>query len=455
MSFVDPGYPLFLLGVLAVWTMLQPAGRRLMIVASGLMFYGWVDPRLVLLLVASAFLDFFVAQRIEDDPDRARAWTLLSVFGNLGVLGGFKAADFFVREIGGAASAIGLGVDPVVVGALVPPGLSFYTLQTLGYTLDVRAGRVRAERDANTFLAFVAFFPQLIVGPIERAADLLPQVRAPRAPTREDLVAGMDLLLWGAVQKLAVADVLAPWVDRCFSQPATALTLAAGTLGFMVQLLADFRGYTHLARGSARLLGIRLTPNFDRPYLARSPSDFWQRWHATLTRWMMDHGFAAMGGLRRPVLATLGTMALVGLWHGLAGTFLAFGLLHGVALVVWRPLRARWPALDRPLVGWLAWTPVLLLSLAVFRAPDLPWFASLTMPGAWDTPPDLRALASATLALAAAAGGAMALGTALAQRLPPAAPWVAPLRLVAWTLALLAVLTFGGGGGEAFVYWRF
>lgn len=448
MSFVSAAFPVFLLVVWGLYRLLPARGRVALMALAGAVFYGWIDPRLLGLLALSAGLDFVLAQRVHDDPEHARRWVRLSVVANLGLLAVFKDLGFFVEEVSTALWALGLSIDPVTLSILLPPGLSFYTFQTLGYTLDVRAGRLPPERDPVAFFAFVTFFPQLFIGPIERAVDLLPQLRRAPDPTADDLVAGGDLLLWGAVQKLVIADSLAPWVERCFHGPVHALTLLAGTLGFMVQLLGDFRGYTHMARGAARLFGVRLTPNFDRPYLAPGPGPFWQRWHATLTRWMMDHAFTPLGGIRRPVQATILTMLLVGLWHGAAWTYLAFGLVHGLALAAWRPLTRRWPGLSG-LQGWLLWMPILVWSMALFRSPSLSWWTGLSSSAAWLSGPSERALAGATLSTAAGLGALLAAGTAWSRRA------TGPSRILAWTIALLAILTFAGAEPTPFVYWAF
>lgn len=451
MSFVSAAFVPFLAVVWALW-MAFPAARRGLLVASGAVFYGWIDPRLLGLLAVSALLDFHAARRIEDDPDRARAWVALSVVGNLGLLGVFKYLGFFVDSVGAALSAVGLDATPGTLALVLPPGISFYTFQTLGYTLDVRAGRVRAERDLVTYLGFVAFFPQLVIGPIERARDLLPQLRALPTPARADLVAGVDLLLWGAVQKRCIADPLAPWVGAAFDAPPSGWLLLAGTVGFTVQVLADLRGYTHMARGAARLFGIRLTPNFDLPYLAPSPQAFWRRWHATLSRWLRDHVYIPMGGARRRARNVVATMALAGLWHGAGWPFVLFGLWHGLWLAVWPRLVRAWPALDRPVVGWLAWQAPLLFGMTLFRAPDLAWLATHLPPSAWVDGPDARALAGATLALTGAGSATLAAAAWWTRRGPDAS---GPIRLVAWTAAALALATFAPGEAAPFVYWAF
>lgn len=450
MSFVEPVFLVFLgLVVLALGTLplRWVRVRQAALLVASLGFYGWREHWLVLLLLISIVIDWAAALLIERRPAHTQLWVGLSLSANLGMLGLFKYADFLLANLHALLPAAAAGL-PTQLGLPLPLGISFFTFQSMAYTLDVAAGRVAARRSPLTVAAYVALFPQLIAGPIERASALMPQLERPQAPTAADRARGIDLLVWGAVQKLVVADSVSLYVDAVFAREqvgGAALTVAV--LGFMVQILADFAGYTCMARGAGRLLGIRLRRNFDRPYLAPSPSAFWRRWHMSFSSWMHTYVYRPLAGPRRGGLrqaaATVASLCLAGLWHGAAWHFVAWGLWFSVVVLAWRPLRR--PLAARP---WLATSltfGAVAVGMLLFRAPSLRWLARAVVPTAHD-----GIVALALVPVLAAGALVLAVGGALQRRA------LAPMpRALLWAAGALLAFTFARDTAHDFVYFRF
>jgi alginate O-acetyltransferase complex protein AlgI len=374
---------IFLPLVAATYALLPPRARRYLLLAASFLFYGWWDWRFLGLMAATALVDFAIARALDAEPrPRRRLWLLrLSLASNLGVLGLFKYFGFFVDSALALAAALGLEAARPALEIVLPVGISFYTFQALSYTIDVYRGRLPACRSLSHFLLFIAFFPQLVAGPIERASHLLPQLAELRLPNRADLRAAVELLVVGFFKKVAVADVIAPLVHAPFADPlahAPADLLLALYL-FSLQIYCDFSGYTDIARGSARLFGVELMQNFAQPYGAADVAEFWRRWHVSLSAWLRDYLYVPLGGNRggerRTYRNLMLTMLLGGLWHGASWNFVAWGGLHGLCLVVHRWWRTRRPV--SPGSGMPAWLGALLtfhlvaLAWIFFRSPDL------------------------------------------------------------------------------------
>lgn len=341
-------------------------------------FYAAWDWRFLALLLISTLVDYVCARRITAKREHGRRWLAVSVVVNLGVLATFKYLDFFASSTAAALQALGLQADWVSLNLVLPVGISFYTFQTLGYAIDVHRGRIEACREFWPFAAYVAFFPQLVAGPIERASTLLPQLRRTPEFRWSDQLDGARLFVIGLWKKLVIADNLGAYVDWVFAMPADQVAahhVVLGVLAFAGQIWADFSGYTDMALGIARTLGVRLSENFDAPYLARGPRDFWRRWHITLSTWLRDYVYIPLGGDRRGPVRTqinlLLTMLLGGLWHGAAWTFVIWGAFHGLWLAIDRALTrvlgkaadGAWriaPTFVLVCVGWL-----------LFRAPSV------------------------------------------------------------------------------------
>ncbi|MEM7395004.1 MAG: MBOAT family O-acyltransferase [Verrucomicrobiota bacterium] len=371
MHFNSLVFPIFLLGVLLLQRGLPPGARRVFLVLASYLFYGAAHPFYCGLLLLSTLVDYSAGLALgrTEDPGRRKAWVGLSVLVNLGLLGVFKYGDFII----GSINAFGPGLP--LPGFVLPVGISFYTFQTIAYTIDVYRRKVEPESSFLHFALFVSFFPQLVAGPIERAKKLLPQLRDWPPPSAEDRAEGFQRILWGFVKKLVFADHLGLLVHEVYSAPAEAggPALALGTLAFTFQLYLDFSAYSDIAIGSARMMGIRLSENFRWPLVARNPTDFWARWHITLTEWFRDYVFTPMGGTsrKRPWRTyrnLLVLVTLIGLWHGASWNFVVFGLGHGLCLVVYHALRTR-PGRGRrgPLLGTAWWsTPAAVLIWAFF-----------------------------------------------------------------------------------------
>jgi alginate O-acetyltransferase complex protein AlgI len=321
--------------------------QNVLLVAASQWFYASWDYRFLALLWFSMLVDYFVALRIEGSLDAAQRKRLitLSVSVQLGILGLFKYLNFFVDSAAALLARLGLHAHPVALGIVLPVGISFYTFQTMSYTIDVYRRVIPAERNLLSFATFVSLFPQLVAGPIERARRILPQVNAPRSLPVEDLYTGCSLILFGLYKKVFIADNLATTVDTAFGHTAT-LTRAEAMVAlyaFAFQIYCDFSGYTDIARGCAKLLGFDFALNFQRPYFARNPSEFWQRWHISLSSWLRDYLYIPLGGNQRGGARTLLnlflTMLLGGLWHGASWTFVLWGAYHGLLLVVHRLLK--------------------------------------------------------------------------------------------------------------------
>ncbi|MBL7953824.1 MAG: MBOAT family protein [Flavobacteriales bacterium] len=312
--------------------------QNVLLLAASYFFYACWDERFLLLLIFSTLLDHTSGLLIHRTPSKVAKlrWLYLSVGVNLGILGVFKYYDFFAREFGELAERIGLGVDPVLLGLVLPIGISFYTFHGLSYVFDVYRGRIEPVRDVVDYGLFVSFFPLLVAGPIERAAHLLPQIRAPRTFRYERAVDGLRQCLWGFFKKLVIADNSAPLVDGIFADPAaqTGSTLLLGAVLFAVQIYGDFSGYSDIALGTARLLGFELLRNFAFPYFSRDIAEFWRRWHISLSSWFRDYLYIHLGGSRgstwMKVRNTFIIFLVSGFWHGANWTFLVWGGLNAV-----------------------------------------------------------------------------------------------------------------------------
>jgi len=280
-------------------------------------------------------------------PLWSRRWLLtLSLTVNLGMLGIFKYFGFFADSFREMLLALGYEANPLTLSIVLPVGISFYTFQTLSYTIDVYRRELKPTRDALDFALFVAFFPQLVAGPIERAKNLLPNITAPRTLSWEALGRGAVLCLLGLIKKVVIADAIGPSVDAVYASPdPSRVDIVFATWLFAVQIYCDFSGYTDIARGVAKMLGFRLMRNFAQPYFAADPQEFWRRWHISLSTWLRDYLYIPLGGNRGGRWATyrnlMATMTLGGLWHGAAWNFVLWGIYQGGLLSVHRALTGR------------------------------------------------------------------------------------------------------------------
>ena len=341
MSFVSPVFFLFFPAVLLLDRLTPRRYRWMVLLPASYFFYAYYNPWLLSLIFLTTLVSFWCALRIEDAKTRRgkRAAVALDTAVCLGILFLFKYLDFSLEGIFALGRLFGADLRFDGFHLLLPMGISFYVFQTMSYTFDVYRGTVRAERHLGYYALFVSFFPQLVAGPIERPGALLPQLKERRALLPGDVPEGLRLLLRGYAKKVLISDYLARFVDAAYENTATAggAALLLATVLFAIQIYCDFSGYSDIALGCARLMGIELTENFRRPYAAVSFRDFWRRWHISLTRWFTDYLYIPLGGSRRGLgrqcFHILVVFLVSGLWHGANITFVLWGGLHGFFLV--------------------------------------------------------------------------------------------------------------------------
>jgi alginate O-acetyltransferase complex protein AlgI len=329
-------YPLYLLTK-------ETRLRLPLLLAASYVFYAWLSPLYLLPLIYATVADYLLLAQMARSR-RPRTWLTLSIVNSLSVLAFFKYSAFFATNINSALSLAGVAYALPVPNKLLPAGLSFFLLQSIGYVIDVHRGTVPREKSLLTHAAFVSFFPRLLAGPIERAGNLLPQLRTSVSVTRRDFTDGLSIFVVGYFKKVALADYLALYVAKVYAVPGQFHTpaLILATFLFAWQIYFDFSGYTDMARGVARMMGIRLMLNFDNPYLASSMGDFWKRWHISLSSWFRDYVYIPLGGNRKGKVATYRnvflTMVLSGLWHGAAWTYVLWGAVHALGNFATREL---------------------------------------------------------------------------------------------------------------------
>ncbi len=345
MAFNSLTFVLFCLVVFPLYYFSTLRLQNLLLLIASYVFYGAWDWRFLSLIVLSTLIDFVVGKKLhhsQDDKVR-RKYLLLSCIFNLGMLGVFKYFNFFISS---AESLIGtlteLPTENLRLNIVLPVGISFYTFQTMSYTIDIYRRKLEPTTDLLNFALFVAYFPQLVAGPIERASHLLPQICSPRTITWTHVREGIWLIILGLFKKIVIADNLAIIANQAFGAEETpnGLICLLAIYAFAYQIYCDFSGYSDIARGLARLMGIDIMKNFNIPYLSTNPSEFWRRWHISLSTWLRDYLYISLGGNRGTVNKTyrnlMLTMILGGLWHGAAWTFIFWGIYQGLLLVIHR-----------------------------------------------------------------------------------------------------------------------
>lgn len=372
MLFNSLEFLVFFPAALALYFALPPRFRWVFLLVASFYFYMCWKVSYVYLLVASTLLDFVCSRQIarSDQPAVRKRYLYASLFGNLGLLFTYKYYDFLNGSLRALCEAAGFMYPVPDLNLTLPVGISFYTFQTLGYTIDVYRGHMKPESNLFRFALYVTYFPQLVAGPIERAKNLLPQLRQHFDFDYARVRDGLALVLWGLFKKVVIADRLAEYTGVVFGNPSAyhGLQIWMADYLFVIQLYCDFSGYTDIALGTAGAMGVRLMENFRQPLLSTSIADLWTRWHISLTTWFRDYLFPIVGGRRgrkaRMMLGIVVVFLVNGLWHGANWTFFLFGLLHGVALVAYYQLRPalnrfyKWSTLDRhPLLAFLVSNP--------------------------------------------------------------------------------------------------
>ncbi|QDU68006.1 MBOAT family O-acyltransferase [Engelhardtia mirabilis] len=464
-----------------VWGVYWALGRRprlqnLLLLAASNFFYGYWDWRFLGLIWASTLIDFACGLAFERPGmtgTRRRAVLGISLASNLGLLGFFKYFDFFAASAAELLASLGLGAHEWTLGVILPVGISFYTFQTLSYTIDRYRGTIPAERSLVDFATYVAFFPQLVAGPIVRAAEFLPQVRARRVFRWSDQLEGLELALWGLFKKVVLADNLAPAVNAVFAgggDEVGYLARIVGVYAFTLQIYGDFSGYTDIARGCAQAMGFRFPWNFRMPYFASDPQEFWRRWHISLSSWLRDYLYISLGGNRGGALVTyrnlMLTMLLGGLWHGAAWNFVLWGGYQGLLLSLHRAWSRRpsyRPASTRlgAAVRWVCFLQLVVLGWLFFRAESMAQivgFLSPTQAGLLAGLPLSEHLASGLIVAAGATLVVLAWDLGLWRRGDAESPFEAarPGARAAVLVGLyLAVSLFGRFVGGEFIYFQF
>jgi D-alanyl-lipoteichoic acid acyltransferase DltB (MBOAT superfamily) len=482
--FTTPQFAAFFLIFFGLWFALPRRSRKWLLLVASYAFYGSWNARFLLLIAGSTLLDYYVggAMHRTDDARRRTQLVTLSVVANLGALGFFKYYNFFVDSAVEGLTALGFDVSAPVLEVLLPVGISFYTFQTLAYTIDVYRHHLEPEKHFGRFALYVSYFPQLVAGPIERAGRLLPQLAARHEYVPERVVSGLRLMLWGMFKKVVVADRISALVDPVFSAPEQAggfvIVLATTVVG--LQIYYDFSAYSDIAIGAARVMGVKLMTNFDQPYLARSVNEFWARWHISLISWFRDYVYIPLGGSKRGKLLQfrniMAIFVLSGLWHGAAWHFAIWGAVNGVFIIVGMitaPLReaiaqrtgfARWTR-TRALWQWASAITIVTSGHVWFRAPDVP--SALTMyanlgvgwgtlmePGRWDA---IFARYGMDASLFVATLLLIPIAELIEFRQRHLDAWKAPqwLTWVGDWLLIVGILWLGKFTKEAFVYFQF
>jgi len=383
--FSSLSFLIFFIVLLAILSVLPwQRSRKLVLLASSYFFYGSWDYRFCALILASTLIDFFVGAAIHKSSSARRRKVLLlgSLCANLGALGFFKYYNFFIESA--KMLLTGWGLEAGSLDIILPVGISFYTFQTLSYTIDIYRGRLEPADGFIDFALFVAFFPQLVAGPIVRASDFLPQLKRPIRLTGANAWAGGQIFLVGLFKKLMIADAVSRFVDSVYGYPEyySSGTVWLAAVGYSLQIYCDFSGYSDMAIGCARILGFHFDRNFNMPYLSRSVTEFWQRWHISLSTWLRDYLYIPLGGNRggqiRTYVNLMLTMLLGGLWHGASWNFVVWGGSHGVALALhrlWSVRRPEWAHTARgsaiaSVVGWACTFVFVTVVWVLFRSPD-------------------------------------------------------------------------------------
>ncbi len=472
---------LFFALVFTVYLALPRRGQNLWLLVASYVFYAFWDWRFLGLLLLSTGTDWGLANLIARAPTRLRArrFVVASVTLNLAFLGLFKYFDFFIDSAAFLLARLGAPPLDVALRIALPVGISFYTFQSISYIVDVYRGEIEPARDPVDFALFVAFFPHMVAGPIMPSKQLLPQMQLPRQVRWEDVQSGFHLALWGLFKKVVVADNLAPIANMVFARELGFRpgAMHLGALAFAFQIYCDFSGYTDIARGVARMMGFRLMDNFHHPYLATCITDFWRRWHLSLSTWLRDYLYVPLGGSRKGTRLTYRnlflTMLLGGLWHGAAWKFVIWGAYQGVLLVLERAVGGRrlvvdwWTAGDGGVAaraaGRLAWLARVLVTFhfvclgwIIFRCESvtpLPRMiaAFMDVTGWWHLPEPFgsRALAYIAPVLVVDLFQYFYRDELVLLRIP------IPLRALAYTLAAYAFILFGRFESNAFIYFQF
>ncbi|MEO6490240.1 MAG: MBOAT family O-acyltransferase [Ferruginibacter sp.] len=398
MIFNSISFIIFLIIVVLVYWRLPKTARLWLITLSSLLFYGFWKPEYTLLLIFAAVLDYFIANGIDrlEDPVKRKRLLIISLVLNLGILFYFKYLVFFKDNFETVLNSFGNNVRLLpYLKIILPIGISFYTFETISYTVDVYRKHIKPEKNFISYLSFLVFFPHLIAGPVLRASDILPQFNVKRKFEWSHIIEGFRRIMTGLFLKVVLADNISPLVDQGFAIEADKLSaLDIWTLSFLFgfQIYFDFCAYSSIAIGAARMMGIRFLENFNFPYMAVSPKAFWKRWHISLSNWIKDYVYLPLTGKKvsydqqysiseirnsssfKGYAALFLTWALMGFWHGANWTFIVWGIYHAVLVTIHRGISGFTKGISKPLLnisGWCLSLPFLMLGWIPFRVTDL------------------------------------------------------------------------------------
>lgn len=492
MNFASLEFFLFLTLVYTLYRLLTKPWQNWLLLIASYYFYAAWDWRFLSLILLSTLIDYTLGKSLyhQQNPKTRKQLLLCSLTANLSFLAFFKYFNFFTDSFTTLLTTLGLPPDWPTLTILLPVGISFYTFQTLSYTIDIYRRKLDPVDNLRDFALFVAFFPQLVAGPIERASHFLPQVTTPRTITLNQTNRGLFLILFGLFKKVAIADGISPAINAIYNTPGTVGTLdiILATYLFAIQIYCDFSAYTDIARGVAKLLGFDLMVNFKTPYFAINPSDFWRRWHISLSTWLRDYLYIPLGGNRNGTVQTyrnlMLTMALGGLWHGAAWNFVLWGIYQGSILCIHRAISSAKatikPALTQPISAvkansvktnavktWSDHIKKALLILAFFHITCYGWL--LFRAASWSQiatftdrlffNPIWSAPTIPKLPLAAMAGIGILILTDLFQYLTDTATfyrrWAIPIKTALYALLTLVTLMGLANSSSSFIYFQF
>lgn len=388
MLFNSVEYLIFLPVVFIFYWLLNSSykNQNILLLIASYVFYGWWDYRFLSLIIFSSFLDYFVGIKIDstNEQKRKKQWLLVSLCSNLGLLGVFKYYNFFADSFATTMSTIGWEVNDLTLNIILPVGISFYTFQTLSYSIDIYRGQIKASKDIIGFFTYVSLFPQLVAGPIERASNLIPQIEGKRTLNLNLVKTGLFQIAIGLFRKVAIADNLGIYVDSVYANNEihNGSTLIVATIFYAFQIYFDFSGYSDIAIGSAKLFGFNFNRNFNFPYFSKTLTEFWRRWHMSLSFWLRDYLYISLGGNRKGIVITYRnlflTMLLGGLWHGSSWNFVIWGGIHGLFLSFEKYTFSALKIKTFNAFGYLYTFFVVLVAWIFFRAPDFTTASSVT-----------------------------------------------------------------------------
>ncbi|NQV49067.1 MAG: MBOAT family protein [Candidatus Marinimicrobia bacterium] len=466
----------FFIAVYLLYVKLPHRGQNILLLLASYIFYGAWDVRFLILIFISTVVDYsagiLIHEKQEANDIRAsKRWMILSVVVNLGILGFFKYFNFFTESFADFINLFGWQVSSPVLQIILPAGISFYTFQTMSYSLDIYRGQLKPTRHFFDFALFVSFFPQLMAGPIERAKRLLPQIQKNRIISASNVTEGAWLILWGLFKKVYIADNLAPYAywSTTLANGDTAGDLYLSGMAFVLQFYCDFSGYSDMARGLASMMGFKLSVNFNLPYFATNPSVFWQKWHITLSSWLRDYLYGPLLRSRlidgNKTIALILTMAIAGFWHGADWRFILWGTLWGFTIYIYRLMipyitkykrRSQTTANILGVLGAITTLHLWMIVGQFFITPAVPVGFRSIMIILFDgsisshTIIDLKTILFYAWPLIL-----MQIAQFYTKNLNVIFSWPYPVRITIYGILLFLLMTRGAEGGAEFIYFQF